>query len=162
MTHRTRQAAAIFLMLVSCFHVGAWVDLLTEGDNVLRENIGNVFWPSRWRMFNGYSTKGSAYLLEFDSGDGWEPLDMTKHYPFEWCHGPRWQRSDMKRSRSYRRPFLAAACTHVEAPRVRMIRKTWKLKLGTFQPTPPPSAKVGEIEIWNCSKPAPNPGGVVF
>ena len=159
---RARLLPAIFLLLVAGYHGSAWVDLITKGDNIISKTTGNIFWPTRWRMFNGYSSKGRYFQIEYDTPDGWVSLDLAQHYPFQWCHGHRWQRGEMKKRASFRRPFLAAACTHVETPRVRMVQKKWRLKPGRFQPTPPASAKSTPLEVWECSKPAPDPGGVVF
>lgn len=160
---RSRIIRTSAIVLFAAYQLAAFyesrADKGREG-GVLPPAAGYFLWAANWHMFTKSVYNNTAVVFEMDRGDGrWQPLHMERWYPSKFGEGRyRWERPSVAQVPSLQAPFLAAACRHSKAARVRMVREQWRKHLGR------PSSYRRDVErqvtrTWDCRWPAPRTKG---
>lgn len=121
------------------------------------------YWPASWHMFTLKATHNIVYSFEHRMlGGEWQRTPMEEYLPFRWCHGHRWERGSLKRSRRLRRPFIWLACDRTGAHEVRVIRESWRITPGQ-QAQPPKRYDKQTLDGAACDRvPPPKASGRVL
>jgi hypothetical protein len=122
----------------------------------------SILWMANWHMFTHATHRSFEVFFEAESPTGWKRLPMHRWYPSKFGEGRyRWERPSVQRSPTNQSTFLAAACRHTDAARVRMVRERWRNRLGPQRKTRR-GLETSVIRVWRCDQPTPRPGGMVL
>lgn len=128
-----RLAWGLTLILLTGYHGLAFYNQHVPAPNLLPPAVASRLYWAQWDMFTFIVKRHSAYHFEQWDGEAWVHAPMESWFPFQYCHGPRWNRSTLRKSYKVRQAFLEAACQRSGAARVRAVRESWDVTPGQFK-----------------------------
>lgn len=133
------------------YHAVAVYDQHTQGKNGLSALTRQTLFMAEWDMFTFIVKTHAVYHFEHWDGAAWVTTPMERWFPFQYCHGARWNRSTLRKSRLVRETFLVAACRKTGAERVRAVREGWRVTPGQYE-QPHRDYDVDVLETLSCDR----------
>jgi hypothetical protein len=151
------------LVMFAAYQVLCFVEARTSGESIIPRSWHNFLWMANWKMFTHAGRQNTAVKIEGERDGRFRRLPMETWFPSTFGEGRyRWERSSVQRSASLQMIFLDAACKRAKnVTRTRMVRETWKRKLGR---SPERRGRVRRriVRTFRCGTPVPRATGKII
>jgi hypothetical protein len=152
----------LFLAGFAFYQLGAVFNQRVSKPNVFSERFEHSFWMAKWKMFTHPKSAHIRYEFEHLENGEWKHTPMETYFPFEWCHGHRWQRGTARHSWRFQATFLAAACEKTEADATRLVRHSWAMSPGKMEQPRRRKVRRRVLRTWPCGRRPPQAKGRVL